>query len=63
MPLERVNGQAQSIVHEAPSSATSLQPLLAWLENNLNQPLTLDDFARQSAMTKRTLSRRFIEQI
>jgi len=63
MPLERVGGQAQFIVHEAPSSATSLQPLLAWLENNLNQPLTLNDLARQSSMSVRTLSRRFMEQV
>ncbi|OAH96278.1 GlxA family transcriptional regulator [Methylomonas methanica] len=63
MPLERDGGQAQFIVHETPSSATTLQPLLAWLENNLNQPLTLDDLARQSAMSKRTLSRRFMEQV
>lgn len=63
MPLERDGGQAQFIVHEAPSSATTLQPLLAWLENNLNQPLTLHDLARQSSMSTRTLSRRFMEQV
>ncbi len=62
MPLEREGGQAQFIAHEIPASPASLQPLLSWLEQNLQRPLNLDDIARQAATSTRTLSRRFLEQ-
>ncbi|HEX2885782.1 GlxA family transcriptional regulator [Vineibacter terrae] len=62
MPLERDGGQAQFIVHEAPSSAASLEPLLRWMQQNLGRALTLQDIARQATMSTRTLSRRFREQ-
>jgi transcriptional regulator GlxA family with amidase domain len=64
MPLERAGGQAQFIVHEPPVGAgTSIGPLLAWLEQNLRKPLSLPVIARRAAMSKRTLSRRFREQV
>jgi transcriptional regulator GlxA family with amidase domain len=63
MPLERSGGQAQFIIHEPPSSAVTLSPLLRWLERNLQRPLTLDEIARQAATSTRTLSRRFVQQI
>lgn len=62
MPLERAGGQAQFIDHAAPASSLALQPLLHWLERNAHQPLSLDDIARQAAMSTRTLSRRFLAQ-
>lgn len=62
MPLEREGGQAQFIVNEAPTSPAALQPLLTWLAENLDQPLGLEDIARQAATSTRTLSRRFFEQ-
>ncbi|SHN43499.1 GlxA family transcriptional regulator [Cryptosporangium aurantiacum] len=62
-PLERDGGQAQFIAHEPPApDGLSLQPLLAWLEENLGQELTLDRIARQASLSPRTLSRRFREQ-
>jgi transcriptional regulator GlxA family with amidase domain len=63
MPLERDGGQAQFITHEPPPpDGASLQPLLAWLEENAHRELTLDQLARQAALSPRTLSRRFREQ-
>ncbi|MFJ4472494.1 GlxA family transcriptional regulator [Streptomyces sp. NPDC089424] len=64
MPLEREGGQAQFIVHDqppAPAGAT-LEPLLAWLEDNCDRDLTLDEVATRAGMSTRTLNRRFREQ-
>ena len=63
MPLEREGGQAQFIVHESPASDTTLEPLLRWLDGQLHRPLTLEEIARQAAMSTRTLNRRFRDQI
>jgi transcriptional regulator GlxA family with amidase domain len=64
MPLERAGGQAQFIVHEPPTGDdSSLAPLLAWLEQNLRKELPLPAIARRAAMSTRTLSRRFREQV
>ena len=64
MPLERAGGQAQFIVHEPPArDAASMAPLLAWLERNLQRELALPAIARHAAMSTRTLSRRFREQV
>lgn len=63
MPLERAGGQAQYIVHSDPApDGGSLQPLLVWLAENLDQRLSLADLARQARLSTRTLSRRFREQ-
>ncbi|MFE2265245.1 GlxA family transcriptional regulator [Streptomyces griseosporeus] len=64
MPLEREGGQAQFILHDlppAPAGAT-LEPLLAWLEDNCGQDLTLERMAARAGMSTRTLNRRFREQ-
>ena len=64
MPLERAGGQAQFIVHEPPvADGTSMGPLLEWLEQNLRRDLSLPVIARRAAMSTRTLSRRFREQV
>jgi transcriptional regulator GlxA family with amidase domain len=64
MPLERAGGQAQFIVHEGPSEAAgAMAPLLAWIEQNLSKELPLSAIARRAAMSTRTLSRRFHEQV
>lgn len=64
MPLERDGGQAQYIVHEQPGAdGSSLEPLLRWMEENAHRKLTLDDIATQTAMSVRTLNRRFRDQI
>jgi transcriptional regulator GlxA family with amidase domain len=64
MPLERAGGQAQFVVHEPPPpDGTSFGALLQWLEQNLRRDLPLPIIARRAAMSTRTLSRRFREQV
>ncbi|RZU74135.1 AraC family transcriptional regulator with amidase-like domain [Micromonospora kangleipakensis] len=64
MPLERAGGQAQFITYEPPVPAgNSLQPLLAWLTDNLHRPLTLADIAEHASMSTRSLSRHFRDQV
>src|SRR5262249_48440934 len=64
MPLERAGGQAQFIVHPPPTSdGGSLEPVLGWLEQNLRRELPLAAIARRAAMSTRTLSRRFRDQV
>ena len=62
MPLERSGGQAQFIVHELPESDGSLQPLLQWVHQHLDEDLSVAALARQAAMSPRTLARRFRAQ-
>src|SRR5262245_53247070 len=64
MPLERAGGQAQFIEYAPPSEARgAMTPLLTWMERNLSRALPLPIIARQAAMSTRTLSRRFREQV
>ncbi|MEU1802427.1 helix-turn-helix domain-containing protein [Streptomyces sp. NPDC019937] len=64
MPLEREGGQAQFIVHDYPPTpqGSVLEPLLAWLQDNLGRDLTLADIAAHAGTSTRTLIRRFREQ-
>jgi transcriptional regulator GlxA family with amidase domain len=63
MPLERDGGQAQFIAHEPPPpDGTTLEPLLRWMDENVQRDLRLEDIAAQAMMSTRTLSRRFREQ-
>ena len=64
MPLERDGGQAQFIVHERPPApcGSTMEPLLAWLEEAAARDLTLDEIAAHAGMSTRTLNRRFREQ-
>jgi transcriptional regulator GlxA family with amidase domain len=64
MALERAGGQAQFIVHEPPvGGPTSMGLVLTWIEQNLRKDLALPLIARHAAMSTRTLSRRFREQV
>ncbi len=64
MPLERAGGQAQFIVREPPTAdGMSMAVLLAWLDQRLGEDLGLAAIARHAAMSTRTLSRRFREQV
>jgi len=64
MPLERAGGQAQFIRHDPPSEGSgSMGGLLAWIEQNLERELPLSALARRAAMSPRTLSRRFRDQV
>ncbi|GAA1878512.1 GlxA family transcriptional regulator [Streptantibioticus ferralitis] len=66
MPLEREGGQAQFIVHDHTPTPTpqgsALDPLLAWLRDNLARDLSLADIAAHAGTSTRTLIRRFREQ-
>ncbi|MEV0824083.1 GlxA family transcriptional regulator [Nonomuraea rubra] len=64
MPLEREGGQAQFIVQDHPAvpRGSELEPLLAWLQDNLASSLTLDAISARAGMSSRTLTRRFREQ-
>ncbi|MEV0150332.1 MULTISPECIES: helix-turn-helix domain-containing protein [unclassified Nonomuraea] len=63
-PLEREGGQAQFIPHARPPvpQGSLLEPLLAWIEDNLAHEVTLTEMAMRSGMSPRTFSRRFREQ-
>jgi transcriptional regulator GlxA family with amidase domain len=62
-PLERAGGQAQFVAHEPPSpEGASLQPVLAWLAENLHRPLTVAEIATRASMSTRSLSRHFRHQ-
>ncbi|WP_269858308.1 GlxA family transcriptional regulator [Streptomyces sp. RPT161] len=64
MPLEREGGQAQFIVHELPPvpRGSVLEPVLAWIQDNLGRELALQTMAARCGMSERTFSRRFREQ-
>ncbi|MDX3108411.1 GlxA family transcriptional regulator [Nonomuraea angiospora] len=64
MPLEREGGQAQFIVHARPPvpQGSLLEPVLSWIEDNLDQEVTLAEMALRGGMSERTFSRRFREQ-
>lgn len=62
MPPMRQGGQAQFITPDMPLCSSSLQPVLVWMEKNLQRPLTLEDVAGQAATSTRTLTRRFVDQ-
>jgi transcriptional regulator GlxA family with amidase domain len=64
VPLEREGGQAQFIVHELPPvpRGSLLEPVLAWIEDNLAESLTVRQMAARCGMSERTFNRRFREQ-
>jgi transcriptional regulator GlxA family with amidase domain len=63
MPLERAGGQSQFIAREPPAAGgSSLAPVLAWIEQHLDEDLEVDDIARVAMMSTRTLSRQFRRQ-
>lgn len=63
MPLERSGGQAQHIVPASLSiEQGSLSHVLDWIENNLDQDLSLDSIAEKACVSVRTLNRQFKKQ-
>lgn len=63
MPLERAGGQAQCIAHRPPDAqGESLQPLLTWMSQHLDEDLALARLAKRARLSTRTLSRRFRQQ-
>lgn len=59
VPAHRPGGQAQFIDLSVPATDDQgLAPVLDWARAHLDQPLTVEDLARQAAMSPRTLYRR-----
>jgi len=64
MPPERAGGRAQFIAHALPvPDGISLEPLLHWLEQNLQAPHTVASIAQRAGLSERTFSRHFREQM
>jgi len=64
MPLERAGERAQFIEDAPPSEEPgAMTPLPAWMAQTLSRDLPLPVIARRAAMSTRTLSRRFREQV
>lgn len=61
VPPHRDGGQAQYVEQPiAPQPGIDwLDATLVWAEQNLNQPITIDDLAERSAMSPRTFTRKF----
>lgn len=60
VPPHRDGGQAQFVETPVPvPSADTLQPVLTWMQANLDKDMTVDDLARRAAMSPRTFARRF----
>nr|WP_308251184.1 helix-turn-helix domain-containing protein [Streptomonospora nanhaiensis] len=63
MPPQRPGGQAQFIEHRDPVDDTAdLGATLRWMEDHLDEPLTVADIAAHAAVSPRHLSRRFRAQ-
>jgi transcriptional regulator GlxA family with amidase domain len=61
-PLDRDGGQAQFIRHEPPRTSACLAPVLEWMLENVDQPLSIRAMAARAGMSERTFARRFQEQ-
>ncbi|MGW0433290.1 GlxA family transcriptional regulator [Micromonospora sp. NPDC003197] len=62
-PLHRTGGQGQYILQNPPTFQTStLEGVLAWVEENAHRDLTLADIATAAGMSVRTLTRRFNDE-
>ncbi len=62
VPPQRDGGQAQFIEQPLPALDTSdlFADTIAWVQEHLDEPVTVDDLARRSAMSPRTFARRFL---
>jgi transcriptional regulator GlxA family with amidase domain len=63
VPPHRDGGQRQFIDRPVPTTtAESLGPVLEWMLEHLDAPVTVDDLARRAAMSPRTFARRFVAE-
>ncbi len=63
MPPHREGGQAQYVRDSGRSPMQGgLAPVLEWAQARLAKPLSVEDLAKQAAMSARTFARRFREQ-
>lgn len=65
VPPQRDGGQAQYIDTPLPSldSSNLFADTIAWVQEHLNEPLTVADLAARSAMSPRTFARQFLAAI
>ena len=61
VPPQRDGGQAQYVETPVPAApeAPTLEPLLAWLVEHLDEPVTVESLAQRAHMSPRTFARRF----
>ncbi len=61
VPPHRDGGQAQFVEAPLPESGSDdlFADTLVWVQSHLDEPLTVEDLARRSAMSTRTFARRF----
>jgi len=62
VPPQREGGQAQyiSAPMPEPDSSSLFADALTWLQEHLNEPVTIEELAARSAMSPRTFARRFL---
>jgi AraC family transcriptional regulator, transcriptional activator FtrA len=65
VPLQRDGGQAQYIEAPVPvlDAANLFADTVAWLQEHLDQPVTVNDLAARAAMSPRTFARRFLAAV
>ncbi|WP_067889475.1 GlxA family transcriptional regulator [Nocardia vaccinii] len=64
LPPHRDGSQLQYATQPAPAAADeSLAPLLEWATSQLDSPLTIAQLAARAGLSRRTLARRFTEQL
>jgi AraC family transcriptional regulator, transcriptional activator FtrA len=65
VPLQRDGGQAQYIEAPVPAldSANLFAETMAWLQEHLDQAVTVNDLAARAAMSPRTFARRFLAAV
>lgn len=64
VPPQRDGGQAQFIARAVPERTTdTFAPLLEWIEEHLDDDLSVEALARRAHMSPRTFARRFREEI
>jgi transcriptional regulator GlxA family with amidase domain len=62
VPPHREGGQRQYVeapITSAPESGQALAPLLGWMVEHLDQPMTVESLAERARMSPRTFARRF----
>jgi AraC family transcriptional activator FtrA len=62
VPPQRDGGQAQFIATPLPAldSSNLFADTIAWVQEHLDEPVTVEDLAARSAMSPRTFARRFV---
>jgi transcriptional regulator GlxA family with amidase domain len=63
VPPHRDGGQAQFVQTPVPTGGDDdvLGPVLAWMAEHLDEPMTVDELAARAAVSPRTFARRFVE--